>query len=284
MRWGIEQRLEFIEFRLFWEGAINRSDIVDHFGVSVPQASKDLSLYQERAPGNASYDTRSKRYEASDNFVLRFLDPDPDAYLSQLRSVAEGALPVQDALISSLPAVDSVIMPKRKVDLEILRSVLEAVRSEHSIEILYQSMNRLRPDPVWRRITPHAFGYDGARWHTRAFCHVDGHFKDFLLPRILGIRSVSEPGQTGRMDWLWNHYFDLVIAPHPKLTNSQKKVVSLDYGFEGDRGIIRVRYAMLFYALKRLGLLTSGEDNDPRTQHIVALNFDEAQKALNKRG
>ena len=52
LKWGVERRLEFIEFRLFWEGAINRSDIVEVFGVSVPQASKDLTLYQERAAGN----------------------------------------------------------------------------------------------------------------------------------------------------------------------------------------------------------------------------------------
>jgi hypothetical protein len=50
IKWGAEKRLEFIDFRLFWEGAINRVDIMDQFGVSVPQASKDLSLYQEKAP------------------------------------------------------------------------------------------------------------------------------------------------------------------------------------------------------------------------------------------
>ena len=44
IRWGIERRLEFIEFRLYWEGGVNRSDIVEEFGVSVPQASKDLTL------------------------------------------------------------------------------------------------------------------------------------------------------------------------------------------------------------------------------------------------
>ena len=56
MRWGVEKRLEFIEFRLFWEGGINRADIMEQFGVSVPQASKDLSLYEEKAPGNLVYD------------------------------------------------------------------------------------------------------------------------------------------------------------------------------------------------------------------------------------
>ena len=54
LRWGVEQRLEFIEFRLFWEGGVNRSDITRYFGVSVPQASKDLSQYQAIAPDNIS--------------------------------------------------------------------------------------------------------------------------------------------------------------------------------------------------------------------------------------
>ena len=67
-----------------------------------------------------------------------------------------------------------------------------------SIEILYQSMNKVRPDPIWRRITPHAFGYDGFRWHSRAFCHLEHKFKDFLLPRILGVRIAGEPGAIGR--------------------------------------------------------------------------------------
>ena len=68
LRWGVERRLEFIEFRLFWEGRLNRSDITDFFGVSVPQASKDLSLYQELAPGNMDYDKSEKRYVAGPGF------------------------------------------------------------------------------------------------------------------------------------------------------------------------------------------------------------------------
>jgi hypothetical protein len=35
LRWGVEQRLEFIEFRLFWEGHVNRSDVMTQFGLSV---------------------------------------------------------------------------------------------------------------------------------------------------------------------------------------------------------------------------------------------------------
>jgi predicted DNA-binding transcriptional regulator YafY len=282
MRWGVEQRLEFIEFRLFWEGAINRSDIVDYFGVSVPQASKDLTLYQERAPGNLEYDKRSKRYVAADKFVLRFLNPDPYVFLAQLRSVAEGTEAPHESWIARLPEADVALTPKRDIDIEVLRNVLDAVRSANSIEVLYQSMNRKRPDPVWRRITPHAFGYDGFRWHTRAYCHLEHTFKDFLLPRILDVRGKGKPGATGQDDWLWNNYFDIIIGPHPRLTDSQKKVVAKDYGFEHGEGVFPVRYAMLFYVLKRLGLLGDAEKEDPRRQHIVALNKDDVQTALNK--
>ena len=50
LRWGVERRLEFIEFRLFWEGYVNRGDLIDVFGISVQQASTDLNRYLGLAP------------------------------------------------------------------------------------------------------------------------------------------------------------------------------------------------------------------------------------------
>lgn len=282
MRWGVEQRLEFIEFRLFWEGTINRADIIECFGVSTPQASKDLSLYQARAPGNMLYDARAKRYVAADAFVLRFLDPDPYKYLSQLRAVAEGMLPASESWIAAMPSADVALTPKREIDIAILRRVLEAVRENQSIEVFYQSMNSARPDPMWRRMTPHAFGYDGFRWHVRGFCHVENKFKDFLLPRILEVGGKGEPGQSGEHDWLWNNYFDVIVGPHPELTESQKRVVAKDYGLEVDTTVLSVRYAMLFYVLKRLGLLDDAAKRSARTQHIVNVNRKETLVALER--
>ena len=43
LRWGVAQRLEFIEFRLFWEGHVNRSDLMEQFGLSVNQSSAHLN-------------------------------------------------------------------------------------------------------------------------------------------------------------------------------------------------------------------------------------------------
>jgi len=282
VRWGVEQRLEFIEFRLFWEGSINRADIKDFFGVSVPQASKDLTLYQERAPGNMEYDTRAKRYVAAEKFVLRFLDPDPYVYLAQLRAVSEGTIPTHDSWIADLPRADIALTPKRDIDIGVLRRILDAVREGASVEIFYQSMNKARPEPIWRRITPHAFGFDGFRWHVRAYCHLEHKFKDFLLPRILEIGAKGEPGATGEQDWLWNNYFDVIVGPHPALTASQQKVVVKDYGLDHGNGVFSVRYAMLFYVLKRLGLLGDAVKQSPHTQHIVTINRKETEAALEK--
>jgi WYL domain len=282
VRWGVEQRLEFIEFRLFWEGTINRADIIDCFGVSTPQASKDLARYQDRAPGNMLYDARAKRYVAAEAFVLRFLDPDPYKYLSQLRAVAEGMLTTSDSWLAAIPCADVAVTPRREIDIGILRRVLEAVRESQSIDVFYQSMNSSRPDPIWRRMTPHAFGYDGFRWHVRGFCHIENRFKDFLLPRILEVGTKGEPSESGEHDWLWNNYFDVVVGPHPDLTDGQKKVVGKDYGFEAGTSALSVRFAMLSYVLKRLGLLDDAAKRSARSQHIINVNRKETLAALER--
>lgn len=282
LKWGVERRLEFIEFRLFWEGGVNRSDIIEMFDVSVPQASKDLTLYQERAPDNAIYDKSAKRYVASAQFSPIFLKPDPDGYLSRLRSLAEGLTDPGESWIARPPQTDIALTPRRAVDSGVLQAILSAVREHRSIDVHYQSMSGKRADPMWRRMTPHAFGYDGLRWHARAYCHIDSKFKDFLLPRILGVRDMDRPGPGGDQDALWQETFDIEIGPHPRLTPSQRAVVAKDYGMTKERAVLTVRYAMLFYVLKRLGLLSDASQQDPRTQHIVALNAAETARALKR--
>ena len=46
------------------------------------------------------------------------------------------------------------------------------------------------------------------------------------------------------------------------------------------KAVLTVRYAMLFYVLKRLGLLGDATKLSARTQHIVNLNREETEQAL----
>ena len=283
LRWGVEQRLEFIEFRLLWEGGVNRSDITRYFGVSVPQASKDLTQYQALAPENITYDRSEKRYFAADAFHPRFMRPDADRYLSQLRSVADGALNTEETWLSGPPAFEAVPMPRRHVDPEILRAALDAIRERKALEIRYQSLSGNRPQPTWRWISPHAFAFDGNRWHARAFCHIDRGFKDFLLPRFLKTRGTAVAEAGAADDLVWNEITIVALRPHPGLTDDQKRVVAQDFGMKGERLDIKVRLALLYYLLRRLDLHDfEGEKRPAREQHVVLANREEVRRALKR--
>ena len=273
LRWGVEQRLEFIEFRLFWEGHVNRSDLMDQFGVSVNQASTDLNRYIGFAPENMVYDKSARTYVRGSEFQPQFLEPDASRYLTQLRSVADGILDREDSWIADLPTFASAPTPVRGVNPVTLRSVVGAIRRSEEIELKYQSLSS--PEPRWRWIAPHAIAFDGFRWHSRAFCLTDECFKDFLLSRVLEIRAVRESQVTATNDEDWNSEVTLEIVPHPALSETQAKVIALDYGMRGGKAKIKVRRALLYYALRRLGLDTDPAARRPQDQQIVLLNSSE---------
>jgi hypothetical protein len=278
LRWSVERRLEFIEFRLFWEGHVNRGDLMGAFGVSVNQASTDLNRYIATAPDNMVYDKSARTYARTAQFEPLFLKPDASRYLSQLRSVADGILDRSDAWIGEFPPYDAAPTPVRGMNAKTLRSVTAAIRRSEAIEVKYQSLSR--PEPRWRWIAPHAIGFDGFRWHTRAFCLTDQSFKDFLLSRIIETRgtkpSAAEPGA----DAEWNEHVTLEIGPHPELSDTQQKVIALDYGMRSGKAKIPVRKALLYYALKRLGLDTDPSARRPQDQQIVLLNRDAVSGVL----
>ena len=277
LRWGVAQRLEFIEFRLFWEGHVNRIDVMQQFGLSVNQASADLNRYIALAPNNMVYDKSARTYVRGPDYSAQFLKPDASRYLAQLRSLADGILDSDDTWIAELPSYDDAPTPARGVDPVTLRSVVSAIRRSEAIEVKYQSLSR--PEPVWRWIAPHAIGFDGFRWHTRAFCKTDDVFKDFLLSRIIKTRGVEASEVMDSADVDWHEHVTLEIGPHPELSESQKKVIALDYGMRDGKAKIPVRRALLYYALKRLGLDTKPEARRPQDQQIVLLDIAQSAKA-----
>lgn len=278
LRWGVEQKLQFIEFRLFWEGHVNRSDLIDKFSVSQNQASGDLNRYIALAPDNMVYDKSGKTYLRSSSFSPLFLKPDATQYLSQVRSVAEGIVAPEDAWIGNFPAFDAAPSPARGIDPVALRSIVIAIRRREAIHILYQSMSA--PDPEWRWISPHALAFDGFRWHARSYCEKSGEFRDFVISRIMEARQTRPPADPLAFDSAWNELVELHIGPHPALSPNQQRVVELDYGMNNGQVTILVRQALLYYALKRLGLDTDPAARKPQDQQIVLLNNEAIRGAV----
>ncbi len=250
MRWGIERRLELIEFRLHWDGRLNRRDLVEMFGVSAQQASADIARYEELAPGNMEYDRSTKTYVRSGRFKPKLIEPGASTYLNELRLSAEGL--THETWIGHVPPVSILPVQARSVDWRRLRDVVCAIRGGEAIEIFYQSFSKSEPE--WRWIAPHALGFDGIRWHARAWCLRSLAFKDFSLARMQGSRGTRTIALNPKDDKDWSESVDIVVVADPTLTAAQRKAVEIEYGMKDGKLKISVRRAFLLYALRRLGL------------------------------
>ncbi len=275
-RWSIDRRLEFIEFRLYWDGKVNRSDLMDFFGISMPQASTDLGRYHEIAPHNMAYDGKVKAYLATPEFKPLLLKPDAQRYFTQLRLNTEGVLPKEACWLGWLPSHATVPTIARSVDPEKLRLILESIRTRKALNVEYQSLSR--PAPLWRWISPHALAFDGFRWHVRSWCHTRGNFQDFVLARMLTIGETKPDNINPDDDLEWNQSVTLKIGPHPGLSDAAKKAIELDYGMENGVLAVTTRLALLFYAERRMGLDFDPDTVSPNRQQIVLLNREEVEE------
>ncbi|MGH0028476.1 MAG: helix-turn-helix transcriptional regulator [Myxococcota bacterium] len=280
LRKGIERRLRFIEFRLQWEGRINRGDLVETFGISIPQASSDIAQYDDLAPDNLSYDASAKTYFAADSLVPIFEPADPQDYLSRLRSISYGLSTPSEMWIGRAPVVGRVPYPKRGVTAATLRHVLRAMSEQLALEIHYQSLTRA--EPIWRWITPHAFGYDGHRWHARAFCHKRGDFRDFVLGRILEIRAEKPDQIDPRDDRAWQTEVTLLVGVHRDLSEAQRRSVELDYEMTDGRLEIPVRAALVHYIKRWLRLDLDPDKVRPEQQQVVLVNRNEIDEVVSQ--
>lgn len=283
LRWGVEQRLEFIDFRLFWDGTIRRGDIRQKFSVSIQQASIDINKYGESAPGNLTYDASKKRYFATADFKPVFYSPNPDRYLAQLRAIKDDVIKQEDTMIGEMPECGVVPIPARDVPAGKLKKFLLAIRTRQAMSIQYQSMNEKRPDPMWRLITPHALGSDGLRWHARAYCHLEERFKDFILSRCLRVGKFDEPHPDATVDKDWNTFFDVVLIPNPALGEAQRRTIELDYGMRDGSCTVSVRKALLYYFDKRMRLDVGEKHDRPKETPVIVRNRQEYDEALSSR-
>jgi hypothetical protein len=275
LRWSIERRLAFIEERLFWLGNVNRVDLISRFGVSPSQASKDIARYLELAPPGLVYDKSAKRYAAVENFRPVIAKPNAGRFLGALRLADLGIVSDEETLAAAAIPFDATPVPERTIDPYVLRAVLAAIRDRHALTVTYQSMSR--EEPARRKIAPHAIAHDGFRWHARAFDEVSGSFRDFVLGRMSRPKPdrTSSPGSEDDRDW--QSFVELVIAPHPRLTRAQSRAIAIDYGILRKASRLKVRRALLFYALKRLGLDVPENTRPPHEQHIVLVNRKEIE-------
>lgn len=278
--WSQDRRLKFIDFRLRWEGRINRSDLAEFFGISMPQASADLSKYAEAAPHNLMYDGSIKTYVRASTYTPVFARSGTRTYLNELQALETGVMEPKSTFIGWKPGLGIVPVPNRTVDGTVLSTLLLAVRERRKVSVRYQGM--VRPEPVERAISPHAFAFDGMRWHVRAYCHLREEFRDFVIARLTELQPGEPSDISSNGDVQWNTVLQLVIAAHPKLPPQARKAIQMDYGMLDGSSQFSCRQALLFYALRRLRLEGPEDTASAAEQQIVLLNRAELQPYIDK--
>ncbi len=276
MRWSVEQRLEFIEFRLFWDGQLNRSDLTKRFEISVPQASMDLAKYQALAPLNIRYDSSLKTYLANPQFKPVVSSPTARHYLSQLRSIADEVLPASETWMGWIPPFEIVPLVRRQLEVYVLRSVTEVIRRGLSLRVNYQSFSQ--PRPTWRWLTPHALGFDGFRWHVRAWCHEREDFRDFVLARFLAVGGSRTTNIDSSADREWHTKVTLRIGPHPEMKDAQRRAIERDFGMTNGVASIVSRVCLSYYVERQLMLDFEPRQIPPGRQQVVLLNRNEVER------
>lgn len=270
LRWSVEQRVAFAARRLYWDGTINREDLMRRFGVSANQATADLARLKDAYPDGFTYDTVARRYRALPQFLPQ--EADPARLLRELRLVAEGHRDPQDSVLGSVPALAIAELPERSVDAAVLRPVLAAIRDRQAIGARYVSFQR--PGERQRVLSPHALVFDGFRWHVRAHDAGDDTFKDFVIARLSRVAPAGAWQQLPGEDAAWNRLVTLEIAPHPGLDQHQRRVIARDYGMDAQQRLrLKVREAVLFYVRRRFGLVEGHEQRPAQEQHIVLLRI-----------
>ena len=269
-RWGQARRLAFIDLRLQYDGRINRRDLQAFFDISTPQASADLDLYKKVAPSNIRYDASARMFVALDSFEPQYGRSAATSYLDDVYRLARGVVEADEIFEGFIPPTGVVATPSRAIGASLVATLVRAIRDRVALSVRYQSMDE--PSPVDRIISPHALGFDGLRWHVRAWCHQRALFRDFAIGRLVIDGEIAADQVDPARDVGWETVVDVILIPHPKLSPSQRDVVIRDYEMKDGQKIVPCRKAMLFYTLRHLNLDSPEVLDNPARQHVIVKN------------
>ncbi|MGR6617613.1 WYL domain-containing protein [Pseudomonas sp. EA_35y_Pfl1_P108] len=279
VRWDLALRYRLIETIAWWEGRLTTVHLIQSFGISRQQASKDINTYiTEHAPRNLTYDKQLKGYVPSKHFKPLFIDDSASAYLHLLYQNNERA-PHIEGLALAYAHTKVLEVPDRTIRAEILRPLLKACRESMRLEVEYVSL--ANPAPEGRLIAPHTLVYTGMRWHVRAYCEKNNQYRDFVLSRLRGhpeLDGNSENGIDG--DEVWNNEVTVIIEPDSRLTAAQKAIIEADFGMQNGQLLIPTRRALVKYVLQRYQIDPTKMEPRPEAQQIVVKNLTELEPWL----
>jgi hypothetical protein len=201
------ERLRYIEFCLKFLGAFSRSDLIEKFGIGTAAASRDISLYKEKAPQNFSHSSNSRNFALSNSWSSLF-----EFQSSEIMNLLTGrTVQSNNRAYISNDILDMIDDP----NIEIIAPISRAIYNSKAIRVEYFSKSSGSSTKI---LIPHSFIYNGTRWHIRAFDRDKSRFADFVLARFQKVEIVEDgilAHEVQEEDIQWNRKVELEIIPHP---------------------------------------------------------------------
>lgn len=239
-------RLAFIELKLLCQGMLTRADLFNRFRIQGAAATRDFGLYQILAPGNVVYNRQSKSYEYGHDFkpLFNFDSSRLLAWIKTGYSEGEPRPTTTQFLCSSLK---HLAMPA----LHLVSVLSRAIYQHKPVTITYSSMHSLRKET--REIVPFAFVDNGQRWHVRAYDRKNQRFSDFVLLRIENaniLPGFAQDHETPEQDTQWSRYVEAEVVPHPRLSETEQRIVASEFQMKNGVYFLRERAAVIGYVLR----------------------------------
>ena len=269
LNWAARERLRSVELRLWWRGWVGRGELKEDFGISPAQASSDLQRYLELNEGAMFYQTSRKRYESTAAMEPKIHIPVLEEGIGLVMGEMVGARWQRELFYagkSSPGGVSAVELPLRKGDPRVERMVVLAAGGRKKMRVKYASVNSGKSS--WRELCPRAFGWDGRRWHARAYCLENEGWRDFVLGRIEEAEWPEGEVEVPR-DEEWEEWDVVRLQINQRLSSEKRRALRMDYGMDGEVLEIRTRKAMRGYVLAEMYLSEEGEVEMPRHFEIL---------------
>ena len=248
------ERFAYIDFVLRFLGGLNRSDLLDFFGIGGAAASKEITEYKKLCANNVDYDRVLRK-----NVILR------DSFEPLLNLDAETALGMLANGFNKNKLYDRPMLPYQRVgatphhlSADFVSKVTRAIYSQTAIICNYISGNSKNHDE--RILLPTAFFYDGQSWMFRAF-HRDsitgkGNFKCFEFSRLRNVtecpNDTASPSETLPQDADWHLVVPLQLTLHPSLSPYKKATLIQEFGLDKEQcEFVITEKAVLVYYLKK---------------------------------
>lgn len=262
---ALRERLNFIEFRLYFLGDIGRQDLMQRFGIAPAVATRDFAQYRELFPDNIQFDNKSKCYVIGKAFSPAFTHSAERVLTALTRGFDEGNVVGSDCLLTcELPKL------LNKPSVVILAPITRAIHQQKVVSIDYTSHSS---GLSTREIIPFALVNDGLRWHVRAFDRKRQIFLDLVITRILRSElienSLALPQEQASADIQWNRIVELDLVPHPNQVHPE--IIENDYGMTDGLLHLKLRAAVAGYVLRQWLVDCSSEHKLPGKEYRLWL-------------